>query len=268
MSRIALILFLNFLFKASIFAQIPGFTQFNSNNGLPSNTVYDINQDENGLIWIATDYGISRFDGLTFKNFTIVDGLPDNEILYFFKDSKLRIWLIGFNGKLGYLQNNKFYNSKNSEFLKKLNFNNFVSDVFEDSNQNIWFLQAVNNIKKLDSLNNIISYKNLKLPFKINSNKAQIAEDINGEVKILVSSSVNKNIIEIKSSSLTNPKWETIDIKVFDKKTIHKLRKKKLKPIKMLMKQLNKFLMLSLMFSNIIILLITYIKLSHLAIHF
>ena len=151
MSKIVSILIVYFLFQTILFAQIPGFTQFNNNNGLPSNTVYDISQDENGFIWIATDYGLSRFDGLSFKNFTIADGLPDNEILYFFKDSKQRIWLVGFNGKLGYLQNNKFYNSSNQSFLKDLNFNTFVSDIFEDSKNNIWFLQYVNKIKKLDN---------------------------------------------------------------------------------------------------------------------
>ena len=115
MNRVVLFLIVSFLFQVTLLAQIPGFTQFNNNNGLPSNTVYDINQDENGLIWIATDYGLSRFDGLSFKNFTISDGLPDNEILTIFKDSKQRIWLVGFNGKLGYVKNNKFYNSNNQK---------------------------------------------------------------------------------------------------------------------------------------------------------
>lgn len=232
MNKIIHLLIATFLFQVSILAQIPGFTQFNNNNGLPSNTIYDINQDENGLIWIATDYGVSRFDGLTFKNFTIADGLPDNEILYLFKDSKFRIWLIGFNGKLGYLQNNKFYNSKNTKFLKNLNFNNWVYDILEDSNQNLWFLQAVNNIKKLDSLNNITSYKDLQLPFKNNSNKTQIAEDINGEVQILASTSTAKNINEIKSSSIISPKWVTIDLNKYDINTINKLRKKKAEAFK------------------------------------
>ena len=54
----------------TINSQIPGLTQFTTNNNLPSNTVYDIIQDEKGFIYFATDYGISKFDGLTFENFT------------------------------------------------------------------------------------------------------------------------------------------------------------------------------------------------------
>ncbi|NOR29422.1 MAG: hypothetical protein GQ540_12940, partial [Lutibacter sp.] len=232
MRKIVIFIFVNYLFQASLSAQIPGFTQFNNNNGLPSNTVYDINQDENGLIWIATDYGLSRFDGLTFKNFTISDGLPDNEVLYLFKDSKKRIWLVGFNGKLGYLQNNKFYNSQNQKFLRGLNFNNFVSDIFEDSKNNIWFLQAVNNIKKLDPHNTITTYNNLELPYKNNSNKAQIVEDTNEEIKVLVSSSQKNNINQIQSSSLTKNNWRNIDANLYTKNTLQKLRRKKAEAFK------------------------------------
>ena len=148
MNRISQILLVFILFQYNLLAQIPGFTQFNINNGLPSNTVYDINQDENGFLWIATDYGLSRFDGVNFKNFTISDGLPDNEILKLFRDSQNRIWLIGFNGKIGYLKNYKFFNHNNKELLNELDFNNYVADIFEDSQQNIWLLESLNNIKK------------------------------------------------------------------------------------------------------------------------
>jgi len=227
MSRIVPFLIVFLLFQSILFAQIPGFTQFNSNNGLPSNTVYDINQDKNGFIWIATDYGLSRFDGLSFKNYTISDGLPDNEILYFFKDSKQRIWLVGFNGKLGYLQNNKFYNSDNQAFLKDLNFNSYASDIFEDSKNNMWFLRSVNNIKKLDTANIVTNY-NIE---SFNKNKKfyqpQIAENIKGEIKILISLTKKNNINEILSSSLINSKWEPINLNLYTKSALLKLRQKK-----------------------------------------
>lgn len=118
MRKIVHLFIVYLLFQTSLLAQIPGFTQFSSNNGLPSNTIYDITQDENGFIWIATDYGLSRFDGLTFKNFTIDAGLPDNEILSLFIDSNKRIWLTGFNGRMGYIQHEKFYNYNNQSYLK------------------------------------------------------------------------------------------------------------------------------------------------------
>src|SRR5687767_13489019 len=38
-------------------------------NGLPQNTVHDIAQTADGYIWIATDGGLARFDGITFTVF-------------------------------------------------------------------------------------------------------------------------------------------------------------------------------------------------------
>jgi ligand-binding sensor domain-containing protein len=38
-------------------------------DGLPSNTVFDIIQDEDGYLWLATDSGLARFDGVRFTTF-------------------------------------------------------------------------------------------------------------------------------------------------------------------------------------------------------
>lgn len=226
MSKIVPFIIVYFLFQTILFAQIPGFTQFNSNNGLPSNTVYDINQDENGFVWIATDYGLSRFDGLSFKNYTISDGLPDNEILYFFKDSKQRIWLVGFNGKLGYLQNNKFYNSDNQAFLKDLDFKVFVSDIFEDSKNNIWFLQSANSIKKLDISNTVTNYNSAIILSKNHSNNTKITENINGEIKLLTAFKGEKIQKEIQSCSLTDSILKPINLDLYNQITFQNLRRK------------------------------------------
>lgn len=48
-------------------AQDPVHRSLNQLAGLPSNTVYDIQEDEYGFIWLAHTRGISRYDG---KNFT------------------------------------------------------------------------------------------------------------------------------------------------------------------------------------------------------
>lgn len=86
-------------------------------DGLPSNTVYAVAQDDQGFIWFGTDAGLSRFDGLEFKNYGLKEGLPDMDILNFFKDSHGRIWMYTFNGKVCYLKNGRIYNSNNDPFL-------------------------------------------------------------------------------------------------------------------------------------------------------
>lgn len=45
------------------------FFHYTTENGLASNNVHDIVEDQNGFIWLATHYGISRFDGCSFRNY-------------------------------------------------------------------------------------------------------------------------------------------------------------------------------------------------------
>jgi len=65
-----------FLFLASIshstdngfpFTRIEHFT---TENGLSNNNVYNLMEDKKGFIWIATAYGLNRYDGYTFKEYT------------------------------------------------------------------------------------------------------------------------------------------------------------------------------------------------------
>ena len=51
--------------------------------GLSSNRINDIVQDKNGYIWLATDVGVSRFDGENFLNF------PDDIAIKLFQDKKI-----------------------------------------------------------------------------------------------------------------------------------------------------------------------------------
>lgn len=45
------------------------FFHYTTENGLSSNNVHDIVEDKHGFIWLATHYGISRFDGCNFRNY-------------------------------------------------------------------------------------------------------------------------------------------------------------------------------------------------------
>ena len=45
-------------------------------NGLANNTLYNIYQDKNGFLWLGTDVGISRYDGIHFHNYELIDTEP------------------------------------------------------------------------------------------------------------------------------------------------------------------------------------------------
>src|SRR5437016_2824434 len=70
---------------------------FTIEDGLPSNNVYYIYKDSKGYLWIATDKGIARYNGIKFETFTTFNGLPDNEVFFFKEDYQGRLWLGTYN---------------------------------------------------------------------------------------------------------------------------------------------------------------------------
>ena len=56
------------------------YTQYTTHEGLPIDNVNAAAQDEQGFIWLATDFGITRFDGFTFTNYFKANGLINNTV--------------------------------------------------------------------------------------------------------------------------------------------------------------------------------------------
>lgn len=81
----------------------------NSNNGLPSNTVYRTLVDSKGYLWIATDKGIVKYNGYTTKVFDVTSGLRSDDIWNIFEDYKGRIWLGTISDEMGYIYNDKYH---------------------------------------------------------------------------------------------------------------------------------------------------------------
>ncbi len=62
------------------FAQRVNLQKFSVKEGLSNSNVKDIKQDDFGNLWLATNYGLNKFNGKTFENYTTTNGLPSNEI--------------------------------------------------------------------------------------------------------------------------------------------------------------------------------------------
>ena len=87
---------------------------YNMEQGLHSNVILGILEDDQHSLWISTDNGLSKFDGKVFKNYTIEDGLPGNVFNYnsFLKDSRGEFFFGGYNGLISFFpaeikENNK-----------------------------------------------------------------------------------------------------------------------------------------------------------------
>lgn len=86
MRRLYAILFL--LLSWVVSAQQPRFVNYSAADGLPSNTVYAITQDQDGILWVGTRGGLSRFDGESFQ--TVI---PDKRITALAVDQNNRLWV-------------------------------------------------------------------------------------------------------------------------------------------------------------------------------
>ncbi len=71
---------------------------FTVKDGLPSNRIVSIIEDEHGYLWFGTGAGISRYDGQSFTNFSEDDGLCKNQISQLLIDSKGRFWIGTWGG--------------------------------------------------------------------------------------------------------------------------------------------------------------------------
>lgn len=104
-------LILFFLLLAGIPAGAQQFSMvhYDTKDGLPSETVYEITQDARGFIWFGTENGLCRFDGKNFRTYTTHDGLPDNSILKVHGDKTGRVYLNPFTHSVYYYQSDSFF---------------------------------------------------------------------------------------------------------------------------------------------------------------
>ncbi|MRX41962.1 hypothetical protein GJU43_22010 [Flavobacterium sp. LC2016-23] len=121
MKQILIVLIL--LISSSIVAQYRNkFDIIDSRNGLTSDYVYDIKEGLRHNIWIATDNGVTRFNGTVFKNFSIENGLYSNNIFSIQIDSQNRVWACDYNYGLNYIKNSKVYYIKKAQKIPGLVF--------------------------------------------------------------------------------------------------------------------------------------------------
>ena len=104
-------------------------------NGLPQNTVQTIVQTQDGYLWIGTQEGLARFDGL---NFTVFDkentpAFKSNDIRALHEDKQGRLWISTSYG-LVCRHNGQFNSFTVNEGLP----DNSIGPLAEDTNGNVF----------------------------------------------------------------------------------------------------------------------------------
>ena len=114
-----------------------GFINITYLNGLTTNTIYDLETDPSGSIWIGTATGLSRYDGYYVKNYFKEEmNIRSNTVKYLHRDRQNRLWIGTSNGVGLYdIDSDKFLtlDMLSGEILEKK-----TAGVFEDSQGTIW----------------------------------------------------------------------------------------------------------------------------------
>lgn len=194
-----------------LYAQQPVFRHYSVDEGLPSSEVYQVIQDKKGYIWIATNMGVSRFDGRTFKNYDVQDGLPENTVFEVYEDETGRIWFISFPFQLSFFRNDSIIPYKYNSVLRMIAGRGAVpvkKSFMADKEGNVIFsllrdgiIYRLNSEGKLDKLVNL-SNQGLSTLIMEHSNQLFIAQ-LGGQEeskKVLVKRPSGSTTIDIRKS--------------------------------------------------------------------
>ena len=74
------------------------FREYKVSDGLAQSQGFLIYQDRKGYIWICTNNGLTRFDGIEFINYFRKDGLPSNLVQRLIEDKAGDLWALSSDG--------------------------------------------------------------------------------------------------------------------------------------------------------------------------
>jgi ligand-binding sensor domain-containing protein/serine phosphatase RsbU (regulator of sigma subunit) len=125
---------------------------WNMESGLPGNSIYAVQQTQDGYIWIGTGDGLVRFDGLQFElyNKEKIEELKSNEVRALYEDRHGTLWIGTSSGGLTCYQDGKFVTYPITKY-KTLH---SIRAIHEDRWGNLWvgsFTEGLTCIRRLSS---------------------------------------------------------------------------------------------------------------------
>src|SRR6266404_9816959 len=107
-----------------------------SADGLPQNSITAIAQTHDGYLWLGTEEGLARFDGVSFTVFdrTNTSEIKNNIILGLYADKEGSLWIGTYGGGLTRLKDEKFSSFTTKDGLS----NDIVRAFYEDKEGILW----------------------------------------------------------------------------------------------------------------------------------
>ena len=196
------------------------FGQITEQNGLSNNHVNDFLNDKDGYLWIATDDGLSRFDGCHFdvfkSNYKKTNTLLHNTTIALCEDKNSNIWVAN-------LQGISCYNKKSGVFLNFKTHNNLpigkVLNILCDKRGLIWFssqfgLFCINPDKF--SFESSISQPIL-IPV-LNNQNTLVEDSINNG--LWIGSDIGLSFLDLKTKQISNKKNNSQRIPILNNSVI------------------------------------------------
>lgn len=116
-------------------------TSYTMDDGLAANRVYSILQDSCGFMWFGTDDGLSRFDGIKFKNYYLseyINATTSNSVKRIFIDRRGKMWIGLDSGIVIYDSQTDTFRPFNAKTETGETIQTYVVDMIEDNDGEVW----------------------------------------------------------------------------------------------------------------------------------
>ena len=131
------------------------YIQYTVKDGLSQMQCMKLIQDHQGYIWIGTKWGLSKYDGITFKNYFINEGLSDNRIIEVKEDKNGIIWVLTQDGLSSIIDDHITHFPTKKNFLFK---NDHL--VIDPRNKNtLWIIEGYFNKRLIKFSNGVYETK-------------------------------------------------------------------------------------------------------------
>lgn len=118
------------------------FRHYNIENGVSSNNISTLFQDQKGYIWIGTENGLNRFDGNQFtlyqKNNPLYSNFHANSINTICETTDKELWLGTDNGVFIYNQVKDTFTPFVKQTSDKTSITSWITHIIQDKAGNIW----------------------------------------------------------------------------------------------------------------------------------
>lgn len=179
------------------------FEHYSSDDGLPHNSICDIHQDSKGYLWLCTWYGLSRYDGKDFVNYTMLPGdysnLSHNRILSIDEDALGYLWVTTYDWHLYRFDAGAEVFVSVSELLHELPYSKSkVKEVYCASSGEVWV--------SLYDAGLVVFAEDMSFRTYLNASSSSIGVDVTG---IYEDSDSNIYVASETGLAMINTKGET-----------------------------------------------------------